>query len=55
MDYKERNARIKKLAKENDLKDGISFSPHFCINSKKYNKSKGKVKNKLFLKNSDKI
>ena len=46
MDYKERKARIKQLAKENDLKDGISFSPHFCSNNKRYNKSKGKVKNK---------
>ena len=52
LDYKERKARIKKLEKENNIKDGISFNPQFFTNNKKLTKSKSKVKrNHLFLEN----
>ena len=52
LDYKERKARIKKLEKENNIKDGISFNPQFFTNNKKLTKSKSKVKrNNLFLEN----
>ena len=49
MDYKERNARIQKLAKENDIKDGISFNPYFFTNNKVHNKSKEKINKIPFL------
>lgn len=52
LDYKERKARIKKLEKENDIKDGISFIPYFFTHNQKSSKSRGKIKkNNLFLNN----
>ena len=52
LDYKERKARIKKLEKENDIKDGISFNPYIITHNQKSSKSKGKIKkNNLFLNN----
>ena len=50
MDYKERNIRLKNLAKENDIKDGISFNPYFCSNNYWKQKSKKKIKALPYLK-----
>ena len=50
MDYKERNARIKKLEKENNIKDGISFNPYFINNNEGIKRSKDKNK-KIFFSN----
>ena len=55
MDYKERNIRIKKLEKENNIKDGISFNPHFLNNNHWNKKSKEKIKNIPFLNELEKI
>ena len=55
MDYKERNIRIKKLEKENNIKDGISFNPHFLNNNHWNKKSKEKIKNISFLNELEKI
>ena len=50
MDYKERDLKIKKIAKENDIKNGISFNPYFCSNKYWKNKSKNKVNKITYLK-----
>ena len=55
MDYKDKNARIKRLAKENDIKDGISFNPKINISHKEKNKSKGKITKIPFLNKIENI
>ena len=43
LDYKNRNIKINKLAKENDLKDGISFTPYFIDDNQEMKKYKDKI------------
>ena len=43
LDYKNRNIKIHKLAKENDIKDGISFTPYFIDDNQEMKKYKDKI------------
>ena len=55
MDYKERNIRIKKLERENNIKDGISFNPQFFSNYKTNKRSKEKIQKIPFLNELENI
>lgn len=55
MDYKERNLRIKKLERENNIKDGISFNPQFFSNYKSNKRSKEKIQKIPFLNELENI
>ena len=55
MDYKERNLRIKRLERENNIKDGISFNPQFFSNYKSNKRSKEKIQKIPFLNELENI
>ena len=49
LDYKNRNIKINKLAKENDIKDGISFKPYFIDDNQQMKKYKDQIGNIPYL------
>ena len=55
MDYKDRNLRIKRLERENNIKDGISFNPQFFSNYKSNKRSKEKIQKIPFLNELENI
>ena len=53
LDYKNRNIKIKKLTKENDIKNGITFKPYFIDYNQQMKKYKEKIGNIPYLNRLD--